>query len=334
MRIRVLEEAKGRRYSGRDYAALAEHYEERVCPDTRHGTLCTGRAESAGKAPGDTSRATSCYAHTTFRAQYFGDELATLGASNLARRCMRGSSMISVIRRRRRVVMAPPDRNMLVLAGPGSGKTRVVVHRCAFLLKIARIRPDRILVVCFNRSAMHELRDRIRNLIGRCGARRCCAYLPLARSGIDGAVNGDSCRQLRVKPTSTFDAVIDEANRRLRGEDEVVGVEAEELWDRLLARFEYVLVDEYQDIDARQYELITHVARRPGQDDNERAAILAVGDDDQAIYEWREANVEFLRRFERGVRGGPASILRRELPLDAQRRGLPPTPWSSTTATG
>ncbi len=95
-----------------------------------------------------------------------------------------------------------------------------------------------------------------------------------------------------------FDGVIDEANRRLRGDDEIVGVETEELRDRLLAGFEYVLVDEYQDIDERQYELVTHVARRPGQDGDERATILAVGDDDQTIYEWRAANVEFLRRFE------------------------------------
>ena len=95
-----------------------------------------------------------------------------------------------------------------------------------------------------------------------------------------------------------FDGVIDEANRRLRGDDEIVGVETEELRDRLLAGFEYVLVDEYQDIDERQYELVTHVARRPGQDGDERATILAVGDDDQTIYEWRTANVEFLRRFE------------------------------------
>ena len=59
------------------------------------------------------------------------------------------------------IVTAPKERNLLVLAGPGSGKTRVVVHRCAWLLRVARIRPDRVLVICFNRSAMHELRLRL-----------------------------------------------------------------------------------------------------------------------------------------------------------------------------
>ena len=107
-----------------------------------------------------------------------------------------------------------------------------------------------------------------------------------------------------------FDAVIDEANRRLRGEDKVVGVEADELRDRLLTVFEYVLVDEYQDIDARQYELVTHVARRPGQAGDDRATIFAVGNDDQTIYEWREANVSSCGAS-RGSTKRNGSILRR-----------------------
>ena len=196
------------------------------------------------------------------------------------------------------IVTAPPERNMLVLAGPGSGKTRVVAHRCAYLLKIARIRPDRILVVCFNRGAMHELRERIRSLVGDT-ARRVAVHtyhsLALALTERSMAARVAVAGEEKVD----FDAVIDEANRRLRGDDKVVGVETVELRDRLLAGFEHVLVDEYQDIDARQYELVTHVARRPGQAGDDRATIFAVGDDDQTIYEWREANVEFLRRFER-----------------------------------
>ena len=155
---------------------------------------------------------------------------------------------------------------MLVLAGPGSGKTRVVAHRCAFLLKIARIRPDRILVVCFNRGAMHELRQRIRNLVGDT-ARRVAVHtyhsLALALTERSMTARAVAAGDDEID----FDEVIDEANRWLRGQDEVVGVEPHELRDRLLGGFEYVLVDEYQDIDARQYELVTHVASppRPGR---------------------------------------------------------------------
>ena len=79
-----------------------------------------------------------------------------------------------------------------------------------------------------------------------------------------------------------------------------MGAEPDELRDRLLSGFEYVLVDEYQDIDSAQYEMISHIARRSVQDEDaeRRAAILAVGDDDQSIYGWRGANVRFLRQFE------------------------------------
>ena len=146
---------------------------------------------------------------------------------------------------------------------------------------------------------MHELRVRLRNLVG-----------DLARSV---AVHTYHSLALRLTERSMmaraeaagdepidFDSIIDEANRLLRGEESVVGVEPDELRDRLLSGFEYVLVDEYQDIDARQYEMITHIARRTGgdEDSDRRATILAVGDDDQSIYEWLGANVRFLRQFE------------------------------------
>src|SRR5690606_26284146 len=55
-----------------------------------------------------------------------------------------------------------PDRgNHLVLAGPGSGKTRVLVHRIAYLLRVRRIVGTRIIALAFNRSAAAELRRRL-----------------------------------------------------------------------------------------------------------------------------------------------------------------------------
>ena len=295
MRIRVLEEAKGRRYGGVHYAALAEHYDERVCQIHAMGRYVR---EARGSADGSRGYVENYFTlrAPAFRAQYFGDDPAALEratSSGMYARIVEDLGNPA----QEAIVRAPPERNLLVLAGPGSGKTRVVAHRCAYLLKIARIRPDRILVVCFNRGAMHELRERIRSLAGDT-ARRVAVHtyhsLALALTERSMAARVAAAGEEKVD----FDAVIEEANRRLRGDDEIVGVEADELRDRLLAGFEYVLVDEYQDIDARQYELITHVARRPGQDGDERATILAVGDDDQTIYEWRKANVEFLRRFE------------------------------------
>ena len=83
----------------------------------------------------------------------------------------------------------------------------------------------------------------------------------------------------------------------LRGE----GLEPEEADDqreRLLAGFRWILVDEYQDIGADQYELISALAGRTLKDEDRKLTLFAVGDDDQNIYAFNGASVEFIRRFE------------------------------------
>ena len=297
MTIRLRDEAKGRRYSGRHYRPLQDHYEQRVFQIHAMGRY----VEEARNGLGGSRRYVQRYftmPAPDFRRHYFGDD------PKMVKRATSRESHAAIVENlhndaQEAIVTAPKERNLLVLAGPGSGKTRVVVHRCAWLLRIARIRPDRVLVICFNRSAMHELRVRLRDLVGDL-ARRVAVHtyhsLALRLTERSMVARAEAAGDEPID----FDGIIDEANRRLRGEEEVVGVEPDELRDRLLSGFEYVLVDEYQDIDARQYEMITHVARRAGgdEDSDRRAAILAVGDDDQNVYEWRDASVRFLRQFE------------------------------------
>ena len=296
MRIRVLEEAKGRRYAGADYRPLEEHYHERDFQIHAMGRYVAEAGGGAGDAGGRYVQDYFAMDSLAFRRRFFREAPEALQRAT-------SRELYTVIVEGLRnpvqeaIVTAPTDRNMLVLAGPGSGKTRVVVHRCAYLVKVARIRPERILVVCFNRGAMNELRHRIRDLVGD-PSRRVAVHtyhsLALALTERSMAARAAAAGGAEVD----FDGIIDEANRRLRGEEEIVGAAPDELRSRLLAGFEYVLVDEYQDIDGAQYELITHIARRPGEDGDERATILAVGDDDQTIYEWRRANLKFLHRFE------------------------------------
>ena len=297
MTIRLLDEAKGRRYSGQHYRPLREHYDQRVCQIHAMGRY----VDEARNGLDNGRRYIQNYfamPPLEFRRHYFGDNPQVL------ERATSRESYAAIVESLRndaqeQIVTAAGEHNILVLAGPGSGKTRVVVHRCAYLLRIERIRPERILVICFNRSAMHELRIRLRDLVGGL-ARQVAVHtyhsLALRLTERSIAERSEAAGDERID----FDGIIDEANRRLRGEEQIVGAEPDELRDRLLSGFEYVLVDEYQDIDARQYDLITHIARRTGEDEDRdrRATILAVGDDDQSIYEWREANVRFLRQFE------------------------------------
>jgi ATP-dependent DNA helicase RecQ len=95
-----------------------------------------------------------------------------------------------------------------------------------------------------------------------------------------------------------FDKLITDATKLLRGENVPPGLETDEVRERLLAGFQYILVDEYQDIDEPQYEMISAIAGRTLDDADLKLAILAVGDDDQNIYTFRGANVEFIGRFQ------------------------------------
>ena len=297
MTIRLRDEAKGRSYSGRHYRPLQDHYEQRVFQIHAMGRY----VEEAQNGLGGSRRYVQKYftmPAPDFRRHYFGDD------PEMVERATSRESYVEIVENLRNdaqaaIVTAPKERNLLVLAGPGSGKTRVVVHRCAWLLRVARIRPEHVLVICFNRSAMHELRVRLRELVGNL-ARSVAVHtyhsLALRLTERSMAARADAVGDEPVD----FDSIIVEANRLLRGEETVVGMEPDELRDRLLSGFEYVLVDEYQDIDTRQYEMISHIARRTGgeEETDRRAAILAVGDDDQSIYGWRDANVRFLGQFE------------------------------------
>lgn len=196
------------------------------------------------------------------------------------------------------VVSAKITDNMLVLAGPGSGKTRVIAHRCAYLLRVERVRPHEILVVCFNRSAAISLRQRIHALVGRDAARVTVqTYHGLAMRLIGASF---SARLEGKGEMLDLDSMIPEAAKMLRGECEIPGVEPDEMRERLLAGYRHILIDEYQDIDEPQYDLVSAIAGRTLDSQNEDAklSILAVGDDDQNIYTFRGANIQFIRQFE------------------------------------
>ena len=298
MTIRMHEKTRGRRYSEKDYRPLREHYQEKMVQIHAIGRYADESQKSLG---GSARRYVDNYFRMSgreFNRRYFPGELKALRRPTSKEKYEKIVESLEN-KAQERIVTAPTDRNLLVLAGPGSGKTRVVVHRTAYLLMVERIRPERLLVICFNRSAMHELRLRLRELVGDL-ARRVAVHtyhslaLRLTERSIAERVRAADDKGI------DFDEIIREANRRLAGEEEIIGSEPDQLRDLLLAGFEYVLVDEYQDIDADQYTMIKHIARRAGQEEDQvrRATILAVGDDDQNIYAWRRAKVRYLRQFE------------------------------------
>lgn len=213
------------------------------------------------------------------------------------------------------LVEKPQVGNHLVLAGPGSGKTRVLVHRMAYLLRVRRVAPERIIALAFNRVAAIELRRRLHALVGddAIGVTVMTYHaMALRLTGTSLATAGQAGQEI------DFGKLLRDAVALLEGGGE--GVEAQpdgkgDRWsevddvrDRLLQGYEYIFVDEYQDIDEQQYALVSALAGRRRADPDSRLSIMAVGDDDQNIYSFKGANVEFIRRFQRDY-GGEVTYL-------------------------
>jgi len=216
-----------------------------------------------------------------------------------------------------RIVTAGAHRNLLVLAGPGSGKTRTVVHRCAWLVRVKRVNPGAVLVLCYNHSAAVLVKKRLLTLINQDAwgvsvmtfhslAMQITGKTPgmTMEGGTQIKTRGNLGRPLAPATSLTqwFDTIITEATNILSGNKELPGLGVDEIRERILAGYEYILVDEYQDIDQNQYDLISAVAGRrlevdKKQGNSGKLNIMAVGDDDQSIYGFRNASVKFIRKF-------------------------------------
>ncbi|MDE0693264.1 MAG: RecQ family ATP-dependent DNA helicase [Gammaproteobacteria bacterium] len=183
--------------------------------------------------------------------------------------------------------------NVLVLAGPGSGKTRVLVHRIAYLLRVRREDPRSILALAYNRHAAVEIRRRLNELVGADSR----GVTVLTCHGMALRLTGTHLATRPPLADNDFAELLQEATALLRGEG-LPQEEADEQREQLLAGFRWILVDEYQDVDEEQYQLISALAGRTLSDGERKLTLFAVGDDDQNIYSYAGASVKYLRQFE------------------------------------
>jgi len=184
--------------------------------------------------------------------------------------------------------------NVLVLAGPGAGKTRVLVHRIAYLLRVRRQPASDILALAYNRHAAVEIRRRLQDLVGRDSygvTVLTCHALAMRLVGASFTGMADKVGD------QVFSDLMKQATVLLRGEG-LLPEEADVQRGRLLRGFRWILVDEYQDIGSEQYALISALAGRTLEDEGAKLNLFAVGDDDQNIYAFAGASVAFIRKFE------------------------------------
>ena len=254
------------------------------------------------------------------------------------------------------------DGPVLVVAGPGSGKTRVLTHRIAYLIEEKNVSPDQILAVTFTNKAAREMRDRIERLLtgGAASGLVMGTFHSLGvrflrqnpgvvadRLGLlpnfliyDDADQLDVAKRAiqavgldpkQVAPrrmlsrisavksqlmtpeefanqTETYDdeviaRVYREYARALRKAnavdfDDLLGLpiqlfdEAPGLLERYQERYRYILVDEYQDTNRVQYVLVAALA-------DKHRNLFVVGDPDQSIYGWRQADIRNILDFEK-----------------------------------
>ena len=194
--------------------------------------------------------------------------------------------------------------NVLVLAGPGSGKTRVLVHRIAYLVRVRREDPRGILALAYNRHAAVQIRRRLGELIGDDAK----GVIVLTCHALAMRLVGASIERRASQADEVFRQIMQEAVDLLEGTG-LPSEEADEQRSRLLAGFRWILVDEYQDIGPEQYRLISALAGRTLKDEDSRLGLFAVGDDDQNIYAFAGASVEFIRRFETDYAAKPAFLI-------------------------
>ena len=205
----------------------------------------------------------------------------------------------------RRIVADDREQtNVLILAGPGSGKTKVLVHRIAYLIRVRRENPRGILALAYNRHAAVEIRRRLADLIGddaRGVTVLTCHALAMRLVGASFAGRANRLEQ------GDFQEVVRQAVALLRGEG-LPPEEADEHRERLLAGFRWILVDEYQDIGPEQYEMISALAGRTKSEADDKLSLFAVGDDDQNIYAFNGSSTEFIRRFETDYGARPSYL--------------------------
>ncbi|MDX9751405.1 MAG: RecQ family ATP-dependent DNA helicase, partial [Flavobacteriales bacterium] len=178
-----------------------------------------------------------------------------------------------------RDVVDDKSPHILVSAGPGSGKTKVLVHKIASLLLMEDIKPEQFLMLTFSKSAALEFRSRVHKLV------------PEYRGLLKIFTFHGFCFDLlgEVGDLERSEQVIAKAIAVLAAKDN------DDQLSTVLNKSVLVL-DEFQDVTNEEWRLIQALAERIPN-----LRIVAVGDDDQNIYEWRGASQAhwqaFIRRF-------------------------------------
>ena len=187
-------------------------------------------------------------------------------------------------RRQLEIINDKQSHCIVVAAGPGSGKTRVLVHKLASLLLLEDVKHEQLLMLTFSRAAATEFKKRLIGLVG----------------------NAAHYVDIKTFHSYSFDLIgkqgsLDEAK-------DVVGraagmIERGEVEPSKIAK-SVLVIDEAQDMGADDFRLVQALMRQ-----NEEMRVIAVGDDDQNIYAFRGSDSRYMQSLvsEERLRAGEQS---------------------------
>ena len=222
------------------------------------------------------------------------------------------------------------DQHLMVIAGPGTGKTKVLTTKVAYLLE-QRVKPGQILALTFTKKAAAEMKDRLKQLVSKSklpfiGTFHAFAHQLLTQHGLDQELI-DEVQQLEIvkqlklelglkgtkvkdilklislkkqvqkhKFPDWFSIVFKQYQQLLNAQklldfDDLL-IQASQLIPQLKIQYNYILVDEFQDTNQLQYQLLTALV-------NQSTRLMIVGDPLQAIYGFRGSSQEIFKKFKK-----------------------------------
>ena len=296
------------RFLQSDFEPLRLHYDEQVLQIH----IMTEYARQGLNSTADALHLTLDY--FSLPREQFIDKWLSSRKQELARQMSRESwtSIVDGLRNPAQRGIVADDRtrtNVLVLAGPGSGKTRVLVHRIAYLIRGKRENPRSIIALAYNRHAAVQIRQRLRDLIGDDANGVLAMTCHGLAMRLTGATFSSSIDNSDENAQKLFDDILIQATDLLNGRAGVTPEDADDQRDRLLAGFRWILVDEYQDIKEHEYNLISALAGRTRADLDQKLNLFAVGDDDQNIYAWSGSSTKYIRQFREDYRAEPLYLV-------------------------
>ena len=174
--------------------------------------------------------------------------------------------------RQKEIILDNRSKYVVVAAGPGSGKTRVLVHKLASLMLMEDVKHEQLLMLTFSRAAATEFKQRLIDLIGN------AAYF------VEIKTFHSFCFDLLGK-TGTLDEVDDVVARAAKM------IESGEA-DQGHINKTVLVIDEAQDMDEDEYALVKALMHN-----NEEMRVIAVGDDDQTIFQFRGSDSRYMQSF-------------------------------------